>query len=72
MPGGGGKQLAEAVEARWPGTPVLFVSGYTGLDAVQRGMLDEGTEFMQKPLEPDAVALRVRQILDARLREAGQ
>ena len=27
--------------------------------------MDEGTEFMQKPLEPEAVAKKVRQILDA-------
>jgi two-component system cell cycle sensor histidine kinase/response regulator CckA len=66
MPGMGGKQLAEALERRWSGIPVLFISGYTGLDAVRRGLMDEGREFMQKPLEPDVVAQKVRQILDAR------
>jgi CheY-like chemotaxis protein len=66
MPGMGGKQLAEALERRWSGIPVLFISGYTGLDAVRRGLMDEGREFMQKPLEPDSVAQKVRQILDAR------
>jgi CheY-like chemotaxis protein len=66
MPGMGGKQLAESLESRWSGIPVLFISGYTGLDAVRRGLMDEGREFMQKPLEPEVVAKRVRQILDAR------
>jgi two-component system, cell cycle sensor histidine kinase and response regulator CckA len=66
MPGMGGKQLAESLERRWSGIPVLFISGYTGLDAVRRGLMDEGREFMQKPLEPDAVATKARQILDAR------
>jgi two-component system cell cycle sensor histidine kinase/response regulator CckA len=66
MPGMGGKQLAESLERRWSGIPVLFISGYTGLDAVRRGLMDEGREFMQKPLEPDAVAKKARQILDAR------
>jgi two-component system cell cycle sensor histidine kinase/response regulator CckA len=66
MPGMGGKQLAEALEARWPGLPVLFISGYTGLDAIRRGLMDEGREFMQKPLEPDTVVRKVRQFLDAR------
>jgi PAS domain S-box-containing protein len=65
MPGMGGKQLAESLRARWPTLPVLFTSGYTGLDAAQRGLLDQGDEFMQKPLEPGALANRVRQILDA-------
>jgi CheY-like chemotaxis protein len=66
MPGLGGKPLAVSLQARWPGIPVLFISGYPGLDAVRRGLMDEGAEFMQKPLEPEAVAKKVRQILDAR------
>jgi FixJ family two-component response regulator len=66
MPGLGGKPLAASLQARWPGIPVLFISGYTGLDAVRRGLMDEGAEFMQKPLEPEALAKKVRQILDAR------
>jgi two-component system, cell cycle sensor histidine kinase and response regulator CckA len=66
MPGMGGKQLGEALDSRWPGVPLLFISGYTGLDAIRRGLMDEGREFMQKPLEPDTVAKKVRQILDAR------
>jgi two-component system cell cycle sensor histidine kinase/response regulator CckA len=72
MPGMGGKPLAEEIERRWPGTPVLFTSGYPGEDAVRRGLLDEGRDFMQKPLEPDALAQRVRQILDARKAEVGR
>jgi PAS domain S-box-containing protein len=66
MPGMAGKPLAEEVERRWPGTPVLFTSGYTGADAVSRGLLEEGREFLQKPIEPDALAHHVRRILDAR------
>jgi two-component system, cell cycle sensor histidine kinase and response regulator CckA len=66
MPGMGGKQLAEALDRRWSGIPVFFISGYTGLDAIRRGLMEEGREFMQKPLEPDTVAKKVRQILDAR------
>jgi len=65
MPGMGGKQLAAEIQERWPGVPILFTSGYTGTDAVRRGLLDEGTDFMQKPLEPETVAKRIRQILDA-------
>jgi PAS domain S-box-containing protein len=70
MPAMGGRELADAVEARWPGTPVLFTSGYTGTDAVRRGLLQEGGDFMQKPLEPDALARKVRQALDARKERA--
>ncbi len=66
MPGLGGKQLAAALEERWPGIPMLFVSGYAGVDTVRRGLMEEGREFMQKPLEPEQLAVKVRQILDAR------
>ena len=66
MPGMGGKQLAEALAARWSGIPVLFISGYAGFDAIRRGLMDQGREFIQKPLDPDTVAKKVRQILDAR------
>ena len=69
MPGMAGKPLAEEVERRWPGTPVLFTSGYTGADAVGRGLLEEGREFLQKPIEPDTLARYVRRILDARREE---
>jgi FixJ family two-component response regulator len=50
---------------------VLFTSGYTGVDAVRRGLLDEGREFMQKPLEPEALADRVRRMLDRPGAEVG-
>jgi PAS domain S-box-containing protein len=65
MPGMGGKQLAAELQERWPSVPVLFTSGYTGMDAVRRGLLDEGTDFMQKPLEPETLAKKIRQLLDA-------
>ena len=72
MPGMAGKPLAAEVERRWPGTPVLFTSGYTGADAARRGLLEEGREFLQKPIEPDALAQRVRRILDSRRTEIGR
>jgi two-component system, cell cycle sensor histidine kinase and response regulator CckA len=65
MPRMGGKRLAEEIEKRWPGTPVLFTSGYAGLEAVRRGLLDEGRDFVQKPLDPDMLVQKVRRMLDA-------
>jgi two-component system, cell cycle sensor histidine kinase and response regulator CckA len=65
MPGMSGGQLAARLAERWPAVPVLFTSGYTGMDAVSRGLLEEGREFIAKPLDPDTLAQRVRQILDA-------
>jgi FixJ family two-component response regulator len=51
---------------RWPEVPVLFTSGYTGLEVVRRGLLDEGREFLQKPLASEALARKVRDMVDAR------
>jgi PAS domain S-box-containing protein len=66
MPGLGGREMAARLAARWPEVPVLFTSGYTGMDVVRRGLLDEGHEFLQKPLAPEALARKVREMVDAR------
>jgi two-component system cell cycle sensor histidine kinase/response regulator CckA len=65
MPDMGGREMADIVAQRWPGIPVLFTSGYTGLDVMRRGLLQEGSEFIQKPLEPEALARKVRDLVDA-------
>jgi two-component system cell cycle sensor histidine kinase/response regulator CckA len=67
MPDIGGREMAARVAQRWPEVPVLFTSGYTGLDVVRRGLLEEGREFLQKPLDPEALARKVREMVDARL-----
>jgi CheY-like chemotaxis protein len=64
MPEISGRELAERMLERWPDVPILFTSGYTGLFVVQRGLLDEGQEFIQKPIAPDMLAQRVREMLE--------
>jgi CheY-like chemotaxis protein len=66
MPDMGGREMASQLAQRWPDVPVLFTSGYTGLDVVSRGLLEDGREFMQKPLDPEALIRKVRELLDAR------
>ncbi|HEY5939904.1 MAG TPA: PAS domain S-box protein [Gemmatimonadales bacterium] len=65
MPDLGGREMAARLAERWPDVPVLFTSGYTGMDVVRRGLLDEGREFLQKPLAPEALARKVREMVDA-------
>jgi hypothetical protein len=44
---------------------VLFMSGYPAETIVQRGLLEPGAVFLEKPFTPDALAKKVRQALDA-------
>jgi PAS domain S-box-containing protein len=65
MPGMSGRELARAVRERWPGVAVIYMSGYTDDAIEQHGVLDPGSEFIQKPVSPDLLAHRVRAVLDA-------
>jgi hypothetical protein len=47
-----------------PELPILYISGYTGDDVFQRGLLDPGSPFQQKPFTPGALASKVRTMLD--------
>jgi two-component system cell cycle sensor histidine kinase/response regulator CckA len=64
MPEMGGRELAQSLALHDPGLPILFMSGYTGEDVVQRGLLDPGVPFQQKPFTPVTLATKVRTMLD--------
>jgi len=49
LPGENGRLVAEAVLRRRPGTPVLYMSGYTEDVIVDHGVLQEGINFLEKP-----------------------
>jgi two-component system cell cycle sensor histidine kinase/response regulator CckA len=65
MPEMGGRELARRLALLRPSLPVLFISGYTGEDVIDRGLLDPGAPFEQKPFAPDGLARKVREMLDA-------
>jgi nitrogen-specific signal transduction histidine kinase/ActR/RegA family two-component response regulator len=70
MPQMSGRELAERVAPGRPDMRVLFMSGYTEDAILQHGILDEGLAFLQKPLVPDRLARRVREVLDVPARSA--
>jgi two-component system cell cycle sensor histidine kinase/response regulator CckA len=66
MPDMDGRQLAEKLTILQPGLRVLYMSGYTGEAIAEHGVLEHGTHFLQKPFTPDALARKVREVLDQR------
>lgn len=72
MPEMGGRELAARLATMAPGLPILFISGYTGEEVIERGLLPSGVPFQQKPFAPDTLALRVRQLLDQAANQNGR
>ena len=66
MPGQSGLQLARQLSGERPKMKVLYMSGYTDEAIVRHGLLDPGTNFLQKPFTPTVLARKVREVLDAK------
>ena len=64
MPGMNGKELQERISRTRPGIKVLYMSGYTSDIIAKRGLLEEGTHFLQKPFRILDMARKVREVLD--------
>ncbi len=64
LPGGTGRDLADQVCKARPGVRVLYMSGYTDDTIVNHGVLEEGVAYLQKPFTPEALARKVRDVLD--------
>ncbi len=65
MPEMSGRELAGRLDQSRPETRVLYMSGYTDDAIVRQGVLDEAANFIQKPFPTDALARKVREVLDA-------
>jgi CheY-like chemotaxis protein len=70
MPELGGRELAQRLRAGWPDLPVVFMSGYTNDDVTRRGLLDAGVPFLEKPVSPEALSRKMRQVLEGTPRKS--
>ncbi len=63
MPGMNGRDLAQGLSTTRPEMRVLYVSGYSDQSIVHQGLLSPGLAFLQKPFAPDALARKIREVL---------
>jgi PAS domain S-box-containing protein len=65
MPNGmNGRQLADAIRARRPDLPVLFVTGYAEHAVLNHGHLERDMQIITKPFAVEVLARRVRALTE--------
>ena len=65
MPEMNGRDLTKNILTLFPNIKRLFMSGYTADVIAHRGMLDAGTNFIQKPFSKADLSAKVREVLDS-------
>jgi two-component system NtrC family sensor kinase len=66
-----GRQLADELRRRRPGIKVLYVTGYTRNAIIHHGRLDPDIDLLTKPFTAEALARKIRSILDGGKARAG-
>jgi PAS domain S-box-containing protein len=69
MPDMNGRELARRLLRLRPGTPVIYMSGYTERTIQQNGELESGLTFLQKPFTEQTLTEKVRDVLESRERQ---
>ena len=65
MPGMDGPALAKQVQQERPDIKVLYMSGYATNFIMHDGVVEPGTNFLEKPFHPRALLHKVREVLDS-------
>lgn len=64
MPKMNGKQACEVIRSLRPEIKVLYMSGYAAEIVTAKGVLQDGGDFIEKPIIPKTFLKKVRQVLD--------
>ena len=65
MPQMSGPELAKRLARSRPDMRVLCMSGYTDDSIVRHGVLEARVAFLQKPITPESLTAKVREVLEA-------
>jgi CheY-like chemotaxis protein len=65
LPGLNGRQLADIAREKRPELPVLFMTGYAAAAARRSEFLGPKMEMISKPFVIDALAVKIREMIDA-------
>lgn len=64
MPKMNGRELAEKMKTLHPESAVIFMSGYTDDIIARHGVVEENTNFIEKPFSPSTLAVKIRETLE--------
>jgi two-component system cell cycle sensor histidine kinase/response regulator CckA len=64
MPRKNGREILDEVRKMKPGIKVIFISGYTANIMHEKGIFEEGLDFIAKPFVKDELLRKVREVLD--------
>lgn len=66
MPRMTGPELAAHVRGRYPDLPILYMSGYSGDEVVQRGLAQDSAPLVRKPFTTEGLAEAVGELIQRR------
>ena len=64
MPGKNGREALDEIRKMKPGIKVIFISGYAAEMISEKGIIEEGTEYITKPFEKNDLLRKIREVLD--------
>lgn len=64
LPGANGRELSEQIIRSKPDIKIIYMSGYTDQAIGDQGVLDENTDYIQKPFSPFFLLKKIREVLE--------